>query len=99
MSELPPVGTDPRTAAPSDVSAASLVATVLDEEARRQAAQDLAREAVVFPDDLLPGVNSEPLTMKQGFAAGGVSMFLILTLIKSLDELEGATDPKIRRIA
>ncbi len=71
-------------------SAASLVAAVLEEEARRQAAQDAAREQIIFPDELLPGVNSEPLTMRQGFASGGLAMFLVLTLIKSLDELEGA---------
>lgn len=83
-----PAAATARTGA--DRSAADLVATVLDEEARRQGAQRNAREQVIFPDDLLPGVNSEPMSMRQGFASGGVAMFLVLTLIKSLDQLEGA---------
>ena len=43
-------------------SAASLAATVLDEEAAREEAQKVSREQVIFPDDLLPGVNSEPVS-------------------------------------
>ncbi len=92
MSELHQ-GTEP--------TAASLVATVLDEEARRQEAQARAREQVIFPDDLLPGVNSEPITMRQGLKVGGSAMFVVLTLIKAFDELEGAAmsllGPDIRR--
>ena len=71
-------------------SAASLVAAVLEEEARRQAAQDAAREQVIFPDDLLPGVNSAPITLKEGLKVGGPGMFIVLTLITAFDELEGA---------
>jgi len=41
---------------PSGESVASLASTVLDEEAARQAAQEKAREQIIFPDDLLPGV-------------------------------------------
>ena len=74
----------------ADGSAASLAAAVLEEEARRQDAQARAKEQVIFPDDLLPGVNSDPLTMRQGFAKGGFSMFAVLTAIKSFDELEGS---------
>jgi hypothetical protein len=47
---------------PSGDSVASLAATVLDEEAARQAAQEEARERVIFPDDLLPGVYAEQLS-------------------------------------
>ena len=43
-------------------SAASLAGAVLDEEATRQAAQDDARQEIVFPDDLLPGVAAAPMT-------------------------------------
>ncbi|MDZ4824922.1 MAG: MFS transporter [Actinomycetota bacterium] len=72
------------------LGAAALAAAVLDEEEAREAAQAKSREQVIFPDDLLPGVQSEPLTLKQGFAAGGAYMFVVLTMLNSLDELEGA---------
>jgi ABC-type branched-subunit amino acid transport system ATPase component/predicted MFS family arabinose efflux permease len=82
-------------------SAASLAAAVLDEEAARQSAQQLAREQVVFPDDLLPGVNAKPLTLRQGLLIGGWFMFAVLTAITALDELEGAAinvlAPEIQR--
>ena len=71
-------------------SAASLASAVLDEEAARQAAQQLAREQIVFPDDLLPGVNAKPMTLREGLKIGGWFMFAVLTAIVALDELEGA---------
>jgi ABC-type branched-subunit amino acid transport system ATPase component/predicted MFS family arabinose efflux permease len=71
-------------------TAASLAATVLEEEAARQQAQDKAREQVIFPDDLLPGVNTPPISLRQGLKVGGFWMFFILTALNSLDELEGA---------
>jgi ABC-type branched-subunit amino acid transport system ATPase component/predicted MFS family arabinose efflux permease len=71
-------------------SAASLAGAVLDEEATRQAAQDDARSEIVFPDDLLPGVAAAPMTLRQGLKIGGWFMFVILTALVSLDELEGA---------
>ena len=74
----------------SSDSVASLAATVLDEEAARQAAQAHAREQVIFPDDLLPGVNAAPMTLRQGLKVGGWLMFVVLTAIVSLDELESA---------
>jgi len=86
---------------PSGDSVASLAATVLDEEAARQAAQEKAREQILFPDDLLPGVNAEQLSLRQGLRTGGWLMFIVLTAIVSLDELEGAAvyvlAPEIRR--
>ena len=82
-------------------SVASLAATVLDEEAARQAAQEKAREQVIFPDDLLPGVNAEQLSLREGLRSGGWLMFVVLTAIVALDELEGAAiyvlAPEIRR--
>jgi len=62
----------------------------LDEEAARQAAQERAREQVIFPDDLLPGVNATPMSLREGLRTGGWLMFIVLTCIVSLDELEGA---------
>jgi ABC-type branched-subunit amino acid transport system ATPase component/predicted MFS family arabinose efflux permease len=86
---------------PTGDSVASLAATVLDEEAARQAAQEKAREQIIFPDDLLPGVNAEQISLRQGLRTGGWLMFIVLTTIVSLDELEGAAvyvlAPEIRR--
>ena len=86
---------------PTGDSVAALAATVLDEEAARQAAQEQAREQVIFPDDLLPGVNAEQLSLREGIRVGGWLMFIVLTCIVSLDELEGAAvyvlAPEIRR--
>ena len=56
--------TDLQTAGEPEGSAASLAAAVLDEEAARQEAQARAKEQVIFPDDLLPGVNSEPVALQ-----------------------------------
>jgi ABC-type branched-subunit amino acid transport system ATPase component len=72
---------------PEVSSAAALTSTVLDEESARIEEQS---KQVLFADDLLPGVNSEELTLKEGFTkGGGPTMFLVLTLLNSLDELEG----------
>jgi ABC-type branched-subunit amino acid transport system ATPase component/predicted MFS family arabinose efflux permease len=72
------------------VSAASLAATVLDEEAARQAEQERAREQVIFPDDLLPGVNAPPMSLREGLRIGGHLTFIVLTAIVLLSELEEA---------
>ena len=72
------------------LGAAAIAATVLAEEEARQAAQSRAREQVVFPDDLLPGVNAAPMSLREGFKRGGATMFVVLTLLNSLDELESA---------
>ncbi|MDQ1447660.1 MAG: hypothetical protein QOC79_631, partial [Actinomycetota bacterium] len=79
--------TDLQPAGEPEGSAASLAAAVLDEEAARQEAQARAKEQVIFPDDLLPGVNSEPVSLRGAFAKGGVSMFVVLGLLVSLDQL------------
>ena len=68
----------------------ALVAAVLDEEAARQAAQARAKEQIIFPDDLLPGVHSEPVSFTDAFKVGGKLMFIVLLLLYSFDELEGA---------
>jgi ABC-type branched-subunit amino acid transport system ATPase component/predicted MFS family arabinose efflux permease len=69
---------------------ARLAATVLDEEAARQEAQARAAERVLFPDDVLPGVQSAPLSLRQGLRVGGWFTFAVLTILNSLDELESA---------
>ena len=71
-------------------SAKSLTQSVLDEEASRQAAQAARSKDVLFADDLLPGVGSEEMSLKQGFAKGGSYTFFVLLALNSMDELEGA---------
>ncbi|NIR35920.1 MAG: MFS transporter, partial [Actinobacteria bacterium] len=71
-------------------SAASLTATVLDEEAARQAAQAERSQAVLFADDLLPGVGSEEMEFRDGLRRGGAFTFSVLLALNSLDELESA---------
>jgi ABC-type branched-subunit amino acid transport system ATPase component/predicted MFS family arabinose efflux permease len=74
---------------------------VLAEESARRAAQSQAAARPVFPDDLLPGVNAAPMTLREGLRRGGWFMFVVLCALNSLDELEGAAiyvlGPEIRR--
>ncbi|HZR11706.1 MAG TPA: ATP-binding protein [Acidimicrobiia bacterium] len=70
---------------PGDVAA--LATAVLEDEAERQRAQQLAREQVLFPDELLPGVKSEPVSWHDALLRGGARMFVILGLMISLDQL------------
>ena len=72
---------------PGDMAA--LAATVLDEEATRQAEQESSE--VLFADDLLPGVKSEGISLKKGLAmGGGAATFVVLMILNSLDELQTA---------
>ncbi len=68
-------------------AAASLAAAVLDEEARRRDVQAERDQAVVLPDDLLPGVGGTPMTLKQAMAAGGRTTVVMLFLLNLIDEL------------
>jgi ABC-type branched-subunit amino acid transport system ATPase component/predicted MFS family arabinose efflux permease len=70
---------------------AALAAAVLDEEAKRQAEQESrapARE--VLPDDLLPGVGEDALSLKDVLAKGGVSTVAVLSLLNLVDEFDRA---------
>ena len=70
-------------------SAASLATTVLAEEATRHA--EGQTDQVLFPDDLLPGVKSEGISLRKGLAmGGGAATFLVLMVLNSLDELQTA---------
>src|SRR5258705_9717874 len=88
-------------AAASEGSVASLAATVLDEESARQAAQERAREQIIFPDDLLPGVNAPPMSLREGLNTGGWFMFVVILTLFALVEIENAAiyvlGPEIRR--
>ncbi len=77
------------TTTPGD--AAQLAVAVLDAEAEREAQQAAAQEEVLFATDLLPGVGEEEVSLGQAVRIGGVSTFVVLLLLRSLEELESAT--------
>ena len=77
----------PPVAEPSE--AAALAATVLDEEARREARQ--AAPDVLFADELLPGVKSEGIGLREGLRmGGGAATCLVLAMLSGLEELQTA---------
>ena len=77
----------PPVAEPSE--AAALAATVLDEEARREARQ--AAPDVLFADELLPGVKSEGMGLREGLRmGGGAATCLVLAMLSGLEELQTA---------
>jgi len=79
---------------------ASLTSTVLDEEAARQAAQAARDEAMLFPDELLPGVGGEAMSLKEGLDKGGRFTFGTLLGLHLLDEFHagalGVLAPEIQ---
>jgi ABC-type branched-subunit amino acid transport system ATPase component/predicted MFS family arabinose efflux permease len=87
----------PTEPAPQD--AATLVAVVLDEEARREAGAH--KEEVVLPDDLLPGVGESPVTVRQALTAGGAGTVFALAYGRVIDAFElaafGVLAPDIQR--
>jgi ABC-type branched-subunit amino acid transport system ATPase component/predicted MFS family arabinose efflux permease len=83
MSSVVPEASRPATA--------GLVQAVLDAEAERRSEQDEEVREVIFADELLPGVGGEQMSLREGVARGGVFAFVMLLLLQSFDELEGAT--------
>ena len=80
---------EPVQAVTASNDVAALAATVLDEEAARQAEQQSTE--ILFADDLLPGVKSEGISLKKGLAmGGGAATFVVLMILNSLDELQTA---------
>jgi ABC-type branched-subunit amino acid transport system ATPase component/predicted MFS family arabinose efflux permease len=65
----------------ADVSA--LTATVLDEEARRQG--EATPEQVVLPDDLLPGVGDETMSLGAALRAGGATTLVTVGCARLID--------------
>jgi ABC-type branched-subunit amino acid transport system ATPase component len=65
---------------------AELAAAVLDEEARRHAAQAAAGD-VVIEDSLLPGVGGDDMSMGDVLRAGGVSLVAVLAGLVFVDNL------------
>ena len=64
-------------------NAAHLAATVLEAEAEREAQQAAASEPVLFADDLLPGVDTEEVSLGGALRRGGTMTFVVLLLLTS----------------
>jgi len=89
MDEDSRIPEEPAAGQVTPASAASLAGTVLAEEAARHADQQSSE--ILFPDDLLPGVKSEGISLKKGLAmGGGAATFVVLAILNSLDELQHA---------
>ena len=71
-------------------SVADLAGAILDEEAKRRAEQAERDAETILPDDLLPGVGDEPMTLREGLRAGGTSMLVMMFLLTMIDELPRA---------
>jgi ABC-type branched-subunit amino acid transport system ATPase component/predicted MFS family arabinose efflux permease len=78
-------------------NAASLAGTILDLEAERTSAAD----RVELPEDVLPGVGDESLTLAEALQIGGRFSFGLIAVLVALDELESSAlstlAPDIRR--
>ena len=94
---MEPAGPD---AGPTESTVASLAATVLDEEARRQHAQRES-QALVLPDDLLPGVGGDPMSLREAIRLGGAATVAILGTARIVDSLDlaafGVLAPDIQK--
>jgi ABC-type branched-subunit amino acid transport system ATPase component/predicted MFS family arabinose efflux permease len=73
---------------PFGATPANLVAGVLVEEARRQGVQARRRGAIVLPDDVLPGVGAEPMSLRDGLRTGGKSLVGVVGLLGLVEALE-----------
>ena len=69
---------------PSDL--AHLVADSADE---RQRVTDSAKD-VLLPEDLLPGVGEEAMSLREGLRSAGARTFVILAVIVTLDNLQSS---------
>ena len=73
-----------------ETDTADLAAAVLAEESKRRATQAERDERTVLPDDLLPGVGGDAMTLKESLAKGGVAMVLFMFLLNVIDDLPRA---------
>ncbi|MCU1460271.1 MAG: transporter [Acidimicrobiales bacterium] len=78
-------------AARFDDDPAGLAAAILDEEAHRRAAQAATvDERVIIADDLLPGVGSQDLAIREVLRAGGFSLVGVLAGLVLVDNLSNS---------
>ena len=71
-------------------TAAELAAAILDEEAKRRTEQAERDAQTVLPDDLLPGVGDEPMTVREGLRAGGKATVVMMFFLAFIDEMPRA---------
>jgi ABC-type branched-subunit amino acid transport system ATPase component/predicted MFS family arabinose efflux permease len=62
--------------------------TILEGGNRRRQAPNEGQEAVVLPDDLLPGVGAQPMSLRQGIEAGGLATVVLLGLASFVQMLD-----------
>ena len=74
-----------------DTAPARLAGAVLAEEAKRQQVQADRSADVVLPDDLLPGVDAEPMGLRETLRSGGLAMMLVIVLITVVEEFNRQT--------
>ncbi|MET0902078.1 MAG: ATP-binding protein [Acidimicrobiales bacterium] len=68
-------------------SPGDLAAVVLEEEARREQEQR-TKEEVVLPDDLLPGVGDEQMSLGDAVRAGGVTTLVAVGFARMVDGID-----------
>ena len=71
-------------------SVSDLAAAILGEEAKRRAEQAERDAVTLLPDDLLPGVGDEPMTLKESLQSGGKATLVIMFMLAFIDELPRA---------
>ena len=69
-------------------SAAGLTTRVLEEEERRRQAQRESEQPILLPDELLPGVHGEAMSLRGGLRVGGLSLITVLLLLGAVEELD-----------
>lgn len=67
--------------------AAALTSAIFEGEEARRADQTARNADVVLPDDLLPGVDDEPMSFREALRSGGVRMVLVLFWLNVIDDL------------
>jgi ABC-type branched-subunit amino acid transport system ATPase component/sugar phosphate permease len=72
---------------PATDDPASLAASLLAEEAGRQSEQRERSTLTVLPDDLLPGVGGERMSMRDTLREGGVATILVICFVVVVEQI------------
>lgn len=67
--------------------AEALTSAIIESEEAHRAEVAARRAGVVLPDDLLPGVNEEPMSFRAALRSGGLRMVLVLFWLNVIDDL------------